>query len=279
MRETEIVLMPQFLEGGEGHIFMQVMAPSGSSVRGVVVMMPPLFEELNKSRRMHSLQARRLASHGIVSVLPDFHGIGDSEGSLHTASDQIWKADLANVLRWIADSFGGQSVNVFAMRSAAIFCGMLVEAGFSMSSLTLWSPIEQGSKLVRDLFRQAMIAARNQGNPTINSKELKAQMLQDGSIEISGYLLTAGLIRQIENLSLPKSLPPRVDSAWFDVRSTVDPVAPVREPLRVSCWRESGNRVDYSVIQGPPFWHTSEISVVPELIDRTTSVLRERMVA
>jgi hypothetical protein len=157
---------------------------------------------------------------------------------------------------------------------------MLIEMGFSMSSLTLWSPIERGSKLVRDLFRQAMISARNQGNSTINSKELKARMLQAGSVEISGYLLPAGLITQIENLSLPKSLPSHVDSSWFDVRSTVDPVGPpVREPARVSCWRESGNRVDYSVIQGPPFWHTSEISVVPELIDRTTSALRERMVA
>lgn len=50
-----------FLEGKAGPVFHVLHLPDASSIRGAVLFVPPLAEELNKSRRMVSLQARRLA--------------------------------------------------------------------------------------------------------------------------------------------------------------------------------------------------------------------------
>ena len=59
-------------------------------------MLPPIGEEMNKSRRMFSLQAQHLAKHGVISVIPDLYGLGDSEGA--TALTQ-WMQEIAEVER------------------------------------------------------------------------------------------------------------------------------------------------------------------------------------
>lgn len=236
-------------------------------------MLPPLFEELNKSRRMYSLQARAFAARGLIAILPDLYGVGDSEGDVATASLQIWQQDLVNVMQWIAGFEKPHRIHVFGLRSAALFFGMIDSTVSPVASWVLWSPIERGSRLVRDLFRQALIVARNRGDASITSKGLKERVSAHGYIEISGYRLSADLLDQLESMTIPQSVPPQVGVHWFDVRAGLNSGAGVREPASVGRWRDAGCEVDYRICEGPPFWHTAEISTVAQLVEETTDVI------
>jgi exosortase A-associated hydrolase 2 len=273
---ADLAFSPQFLAGGAGNIFVHAVAPRSAGGGDVVVMLPPLFEELNKSRRMYALQARSFASRGLIAILPDLHGIGDSEGDISTASLQIWRQDLDNVMQWIGESEKPQRIHVFGLRSAALFFGMIDSTVSPIASWILWSPIERGSRLVRDLFRQALIVARNRGDASITSKGLRERASAQGYIEISGYRLSADLLGQLENLSVPESVPPAVGVHWFDVRAGLNPGAGVREPASVGRWRDAGCEVDYRLCEGPPFWQTAEISTVAKLVEETTDAIADR---
>src|SRR5688500_5815022 len=75
-----------------------VAEPAGGTVRGVVLLLPPFAEEMNKSRRMCALLARGLAADGWRVVRIDLLGCGDSAGSLRDASWEQWCDDLRTEL-------------------------------------------------------------------------------------------------------------------------------------------------------------------------------------
>ena len=276
MTRADLTFSPRFLAGGAGNIFVHAVAPRSAGAGDVVVMLPPLFEELNKSRRMYALQARSFASRGIIAILPDLYGIGDSEGDISTASLQIWHQDLGSVMQWVGESVKPHRIHVFGLRAAALFFEMIDTTVSPVANWVLWSPIERGSRLVRDLFRQALIVARNRGDGSITSKALKERVAAQGYIEISGYRLSADLLVQLENTSVAQSVPAHVGVHWFDVRAGLDPGAGVREPASVGRWRDAGCEVDYRLCEGPPFWQTAEISTVAQLVEETTNAIVDK---
>ena len=69
----------QYVSGLAGKIFVLEFVPSGTS-RGSIIIVPPFAEEMNRSRKMLSAQARRLMQIGYRVWLPDLFGTGDSQG-------------------------------------------------------------------------------------------------------------------------------------------------------------------------------------------------------
>jgi len=266
---ASIHLAPRFLQGGSGHIFIQVYAPRRVVSRAVVIMIPPLLEEMNKSRRMFSLQAQRFAENGYVVVIPDLFGLGDSEGELSDATFGKWRADLSCLVAWIADEFAPEHVHLLALRSGALILELLDYRKLAIKSLTLWAPVTRGSRLVRDLFRQALIVARNRGDAQISSAALREKMERAGGIEVSGYRFSGELLGQFESAVLPEQPPSGIDIDWFDIRTTIDGEAPAVPSGLIGRWTVGNRRVRYHLCQGPPFWHTAEISISQRLIDLT----------
>ena len=92
---------PFFLQRGSRQLFCLHYAPAGAS-RGAVVHVPAFAEEMNKSRRMASLQARALAAQGWHVLQLDLLGTGDSEGDFGDATWADWMDDVAEARRWLA---------------------------------------------------------------------------------------------------------------------------------------------------------------------------------
>jgi hypothetical protein len=66
---------------------------------------------------------------------------------------------------------------------------------------------------------------------------------------------------------LPPPAPTRV--AWLEVTSSTTLELPAASSQCVETWRAAGHHVDVGVIEGLPFWQTSEIAECAALIQAT----------
>ena len=64
---------------------------------------PPFAEELNKSRRMVSMQARQFCHTAYAVLIVDLFGTGDSEGNFGDTDWEILQNDMCVALRWLQD--------------------------------------------------------------------------------------------------------------------------------------------------------------------------------
>ena len=70
--------------------------PDGAGPR--VLFVPPLFEEANRLRRTLVLAMRALAARGIASLLPDLPGQNESLAVTETATLELWRGALAELV-------------------------------------------------------------------------------------------------------------------------------------------------------------------------------------
>src|SRR3546814_12255013 len=81
------------------------IAPAGPP-RATVLIVPPLFEEANRTRRTLVLAMRALAAEGLSALLPDLPGQNESPIPLVEADLTRWSVALARVV----DGIGGPVV-------------------------------------------------------------------------------------------------------------------------------------------------------------------------
>ena len=96
------VLSPFFLPGSTGNLFSLYFS-LGQEQRPehFILFFPPFAEELNKSRRMISLQARKFAAMGYGVLVVDYYGTGDSEGDSGDATWEVWQKDIEAIAAWL----------------------------------------------------------------------------------------------------------------------------------------------------------------------------------
>ena len=90
-----------FLPVGDGQRFCIYHPPQTSVERGAVLYLHPFAEEMNKSRRMASLQSRALAEAGYGVLQIDLLGCGDSSGDFSDATWEAWRGDVVHAVAWL----------------------------------------------------------------------------------------------------------------------------------------------------------------------------------
>lgn len=236
----------------------------GGVERGAVLCVPPLAEEMNKSRRMMALQARAMAEAGFEVMQMDLFGCGDSTGEFEDATWEAWIADVQLGMRWL-DSTVKAPLWIWGLRGGALLaCDAMRGAGSTAARLLLWQPVTNGNAALQQFLRlrtarQALAGgAHGTGSP-------RQQLDREGFLDVAGYRLSSALASGWAAASLQ---PPAVasDALWFEVRpNATQGVAPALA-AQAQTWRDAGWRVSLSGIDGPAFWQTTEIECVPELI-------------
>lgn len=261
-----------FLPVGDGQRLCVYYPPQGKC-RGRVLFVPPLAEELNKSRRMVTLQAVRLSTSGFAVLTIDPLGCGDSSGDFGDAGWQAWLDDLANAHAWLAREV--QAVDwLWGLRAGCLLANELRQRLALPAHLLFWQPQAQGRQVLQQFLRLRTLGALLEGasDRGDGQRELLAQLEAGESLEIAGYrlspLLAAGLERS--------QLQPAGDAARFEclelsAREGVS-CSPAIERL-VERWSAAGWQVRARVVSGPAFWQTSEIEDAPALIDATLASL------
>lgn len=123
--------------GGSDEWLMRVGPAAGVPV----LFVPPLFEELNRTRALIAATMRALAERGFLCTLPDLPGTGESPHSLEECSWDDWRAAL--------QALGGAS-HVVAIRGGCLLDDI-------PSALSRWRlAAVAGSSLKRDLARAGL---------------------------------------------------------------------------------------------------------------------------
>lgn len=186
-----------------------------------VLLVPPLFEELNRCRAFLARIMRALAEAGLKAVLPDLPGTGESPRALSDADWGDWTGALGLL------SFDLKA-RVQVPLIASFRGGCLLEERTEAVGTWRFAPAA-GSALVRDLVR-----AKQATMPDKPRADVIEAGARDATSEFAGYMITPSVFASLRDAALPDR------DALRTVRLDSDP-APA----------------DFKV-QGKPLWRQSE---------------------
>lgn len=271
----------RFLETPHGRIFC---LRSGAQGEACVIVVPPFAEEMNRSRRMWSLLAAQLASAGIVTLIPDLHGTGESDGDFADARWESWREDLNRTCRF-ARAEGVRRIALLGVRLGALLALDYLRSvpqrdmADDIAQLILWQPVLDGRQHINQFLRLKLAAGLRQ---TAAVKEttasLRERLARGERLEVAGYEVAAELLAALDSLdgqSLAPTAVARVE--WLEV-STAEPAALAPASGRIiETWRTASVNVNARAVRGEAFWALQEITIAPELITVTQHVATEAL--
>lgn len=147
-----------------------------------LLIVPPLFEEMNRTRRMIVETQRELDALGVDSMLPDLPGCNESLQAFSAQSLGSWRDAMAAAARHFA------ATHVLAVRGGALVFP---------TSLPGWvlEP-QKGGAILRQLLRARVLSAKEAGR-----EESSADLLEHGrnhGLELAGYRLSAALVAGLD---------------------------------------------------------------------------------
>jgi exosortase A-associated hydrolase 2 len=266
---------PFLLPASPGERFCILHRPADTArARGGFVFVPPFAEEMNKSRRMVALQARRFGELGFATLVLDLHGCGESSGDFGEARLSTWEQDISTAVAWMVDA-GYAPVRLWGLRFGALLAANVLSASAAgdIAGLLLWQPVLSGESQLTQFLRIGAAADMLSGSGSGGSAALRKRLDQGEALEVAGYTLSPGLAAAMGRLRLGDALP-AVRTDWLEVTADATNRALPPGALRViDAWRAREQQVEADVVVGDPFWATVEIAQCPALIERTVQCI------
>ncbi len=256
-----------------------VYHPAAGSPRGLVVHVHALAEEMNKSRRMASMQSQALAAAGWAVLQADLLGCGDSACEFGEATWNQWLDDVAWAVTHLQRLSGADPATplwLWGHRVGALLAAQaaqtLAERSGLVPNLLLWQPTGSGKMALQQFLRLKAAAEMLDGGAKGVTESLKRELAEGRPVEVAGYLLNTGLAQGLEAATLAP--PPRPARAvWIEVASGEAPELLPASRVAVERWQAAGWRVEAAAVAGPAFWQTTEIEDAPALVQRTVQAL------
>jgi len=236
---------------------------------GAMLYVHPFAEEMNKSRRMAAMQSRALAASGWTVLQFDLLGCGDSEGDFGDATWSRWLEDTYACVEWLRAETGSMPA-LWGLRAGALLALHAMRALSPVPGLLLWQPVVSGKRYLQQFLRLGVAGQLGSadGAARVGTQQLRDLLGHGESVEVGGYAMSPGLALGLEASELlPPPAPTRV--AWLEVTSSTTLELPAASSQCVETWRAAGHHVDVGVIEGLPFWQTSEIAECAALIQAT----------
>lgn len=150
-----------------------------------LLIVPALFDEGNRLRRLTVQTMRRLDARGVDSFLPDLPGCNESPQPLDLQERAGWREAMAAAARHFA------ATHVLGIRGGALF---------TPSGLPTWhyAPVKAAS-ILRQMLRARVLSAREAGRE--ESREQLAEQALASGIDLAGYRLGAAFWRDFEPLA------------------------------------------------------------------------------
>lgn len=185
-----------------------------------VLIVAPLFEELNRCRALIAGVMRGLAGAGFKAVLPDLPGTGES---LRELGDVAWE-DWTGAIGMLTFDLTARSQMPYL---ASFRGGCLLEEQAQAAGRWRFAPAA-GAALTRDLIRarQAVLPGRPR------AEELEAAARAQAS-EFAGYLIPPAIFAPLRDAQLPEADVVRT------VRLDSDPAAADLKLAGKPLWRQS----------------------------------------
>ena len=159
------------------------IAPAGSP-RATILIVPPLFEEANRTRRTLVLAMRALAAKGYMALLPDLPGQNESVVATESADLALWQATLADM----AAAIDGPVI-VASFRG-----GALIDHDVRAAAWWRLAPVG-GASLLRTLLRARVAADREAGRES--SPETLQETAKSEALLLAGNRLSPAMLAQL----------------------------------------------------------------------------------
>ncbi len=159
----------------------------------VVVIAPPLFEEMNRCRNLLANLGRALEQRQIATILPDLPGSGDNVTSSATLPD--WRSAFAAL---VATCVSVRPTYVFALRG-----GALLTDGGGCQGLYRYSPARSGQSLLRDLVRAQAIADQERTGDKVDLGDYDTEWTKGHIVRLAGYDINPAMAAALSALECP----------------------------------------------------------------------------
>lgn len=120
----------------------------GAADAPAILFVPPLFEEMNRTRALLAAVMRRLAVEGFGCWLPDLSGTGESERDLGEVTWEDWRHDVIAASAYVSETCGKPLV-------ASLRGGALLDDGAEATGWWRFAPVD-GLALQRDMVRAGL---------------------------------------------------------------------------------------------------------------------------
>jgi pimeloyl-ACP methyl ester carboxylesterase len=157
--------------------------PAGTS-RATILIVPPLFEEANRTRRTLVLAMRALAAEGFAAVLPDLPGQNESLVPLVEVDLVRWREALAELVSVI----DGPAI------IASFRGGALIDHKAEATAWWRLAPVG-GASLLRTLMRARVSADREAG--VASSLESLQNEAKTAPLLLAGNRLSPAMIAEL----------------------------------------------------------------------------------
>jgi len=262
-----------FLPVSDGQRFCVFHPPQASVERGAVLYLHPFAEEMNKSRRMASLQSRALAAAGYGVLQIDLLGCGDSSGDFCDATWGAWRGDVVHAVAWLRQRTSAP-LTLWGLRAGCLLAANAAVDLQERPNFIFWQPVISGKQHWQQFVRLKAAAELASGRGKEILDALRQQIDSGENVEIAGYTVGHGLTRGLEKSELVPPHDQGVRVAWFELTARQDGRMAPASLQRIEQWRSAGCAVEAVQVEGPAFWQTSEIEDVPLLLDSTLAVVR-----
>ncbi len=261
---TEVFFLP--MAGGRRGQRLCIFHPASvEAPLGAFLYVHPYAEEMNKSRRMASLQARALAGAGHAVLQIDLLGCGDSSGDFGDASWQGWVDDVVEAAHWLRARVAAP-LWLWGLRAG---CLLAAEAAARIDvpcNFLFWQAPASGKPLLHQFLRLKAAGDMLEGRSKGVIQRLRESLSRGETVEIAGYRLSPGLAHGLEaSLLAPPSNASRLE--WIELAGEPDAALSAAGERSVAAWRRAGVAVGARVATGPAFWHAVEIEDAPALIE------------
>lgn len=178
---------PSYAVGGQTE---QCLA-FGADYQRQILIVPPLFDEMNRVRRMLVEMMRALNQRGVGSLLIDLPGCNESLVPLETQDLNSWRAAVSSC----AQQWGATHI-------ASLRGGALIDDGPSLPHWRL-APAK-GSTIVKTLIRMRIAGDKEAGRDT--SEAALMDTAARGPLDLGGIRLGPSMIAALANAA-PFALP------------------------------------------------------------------------
>lgn len=146
-------------------------SPTGdSTLRGAVLVCPPLGWEYMRTHWALRRVSRALAAAGHHVLRFDFSGTGDSAGEVDDDAIERWVEDVGIGTRELADASGVATVSLLGARMGGTLAVLAAAADLPVDRIVLWDPVIRGADHLAGLERmhRELLAGRGLDDPSID---------------------------------------------------------------------------------------------------------------
>lgn len=258
----------RFIEFGDHRLFVMHYRPAGDSARRRVVLLPPLTEELNKSRRLLAQIGRGLSHAGCEFVHLDLSGTGDSEGEFESARWHDWVDEIVTVAS--EKNANSLPLTLLGMRGGALLLdGVRQGLSVSVERVVAVQPVLDGRQYLQQLMRVRVIASKFAGRAE-SLNDLRASLERGEVLEIAGYGFTDAMVRSIEACGVaPQSFSGKRSARIVDVRDAEQAEPSALLGRLATNAGEAGVSMELRAVAGSQFWTSQEITAPESVIQAT----------